>query len=96
MELAPFRLLRSLGVRMRSSLSLTLLLVAVAIGSACRPEADVPPGEDIRDLPSAAEPLGGQARDPAAETVAPPREPAASDPAEPATPLRPAPGGSEE
>lgn len=72
------------------------LLVWLVACASCRPEADVGSADDIRDLPSAAEPLGGQARDPAAEDIPSSPEPAEPDPVEPGTPLRPAPGGSEE
>ncbi len=71
-------------------------LLAIPLLLGCRPETDVPPGEDIRDLPTANEPLGGQTRPPEAEPVVPPPDPAPADPAEPATPLRPPPGGSED
>ena len=72
------------------------LLVMLVACAGCRPEADVGSADDIRDLPSAAEPLGGQARDPAAEDIPSSREQADPYPVEPGTPLRPAPGGSDE
>ena len=78
-------------------LAAAVVLVA-AVAAGCRPETDVPPGDDIRDEPTADAPLGGQTRAPGAESppgAERPREPQ-PEPSEPATPLRPAPGGSED